>query len=223
MTPKLALVVLVVFCGALLRPALVQGGPKADEFAQMNAEWSALIGKLTKLKAEYASSTDAVQKAEIRKQYNEGIVKGRAMEERLVEAAKHAYLEAPNVNATITSLLVAELADRNNRGDYAHAYPLGKLLTDNNCPDPRAAKLAGIAAANRPRADGELSSPQAQVASEQPTSRVQTGPYRQARGADTTSGGTDEAGRSRESFYPTYVNKRRCVRSCATSKQDFSR
>ena len=84
-------------------------GSKAEEFAKINKEWTDLIANLGALKSEYATSNDAARKAEIRKQYNEGIEKAKAMEGKLVAAAESAYAEAPNADPKIVELLVATL------------------------------------------------------------------------------------------------------------------
>ena len=70
-------------------------GGKAEEFAKIEKEWTDLIANLGALKSEYATATDAAKKAEIRKQYNEGIEKAKAMEGKLVAAAESRLRRSP--------------------------------------------------------------------------------------------------------------------------------
>ena len=77
-----------------------------------------MIANLGALKSEYATATDAARKAEIHKQYNEGIEKAKAMEGKLVAAAESAYAEAPNADPKIVEILVAILGERVKRDDY---------------------------------------------------------------------------------------------------------
>ena len=69
-----------------------------EEFAKINKEWTDLIANLGALKNEYATSNDAARKAEIHKQYYEGVEKAKAMEGKVVAAAEGAYAEAPNAD-----------------------------------------------------------------------------------------------------------------------------
>ncbi len=121
-------------------------GGKVEEFAKLNKEWTDLIANLGALKNEYAGSNDAARKAEIYKQYNDGIEKAKAMEGKLVSAAEDAYAEAPNTDPKITEILVATLADRVMRDDYEEAFELGKTLMDHRCSDKLVPAMAGVAA-----------------------------------------------------------------------------
>ena len=89
---------------------------------------------------------DAARKAEIHKQYNEGVEKAKAMEGKLVAAAESAYAEAPNADPEIVELLVAILYDNVRIEDYEAAFKLGKTLMDNKCTDKHVPALAGVAA-----------------------------------------------------------------------------
>ncbi len=127
-------------------PPVPATGRKAEEFAKINKEWTDLIANLGALKAEYATSTDTARKVEIRKQYNEGREKAKAMEGKLVAAAESAYAEAPNADSNIVELLVGTLYDAVSHDDYEPAYKLGKLLMDNKCAEKHVPALAGVAA-----------------------------------------------------------------------------
>ena len=95
-----------------------------------------MIANLGALKNEYAASNDAARKAEIYKQYNDGIEKAKAMEGKLVSAAEDAYAKAAqHQTQDFTEILVATLADRVMRDDYEKAFELGKTLMDHRCSD----------------------------------------------------------------------------------------
>ena len=121
-------------------------GGKAEEYAKIEKEWTDLIANLGALKSEYATATDAAKKAEIRKQYNAGVEKAKAMEGILVAAAESAFAEAPNADPKITELLVATLGERVARDDYEPAFKLGKTLMENKSNNKYVPTLAGVAA-----------------------------------------------------------------------------
>ena len=83
---------------------------------------------------------------EIKTKWKQLIDKGDAMQAQLIAAAEKAYAETPNANREVTSLLVALLAERIALDEYEAALPLGKMLLDKKCPDPRVPGLAGTAA-----------------------------------------------------------------------------
>ncbi len=121
-------------------------GNKAAEFDKINQEWNDLIGNLGALKNEYAASKDAARKAEIHKQYDEGVEKAKAMEGKVVAAAESAYVEAPNADPKIVEVLVATLYEFVRGDDYEPAYKLGKTLMDHKCTEKHVPALAGVAA-----------------------------------------------------------------------------
>ncbi len=121
-------------------------GTKAAEFARIDREWNALIADLGALKSQYATTTDAAKKAEIRQQYQQGLATAMTMEGKLVEAAASAYAEAPNADSKITEILVDTLGHRVFSEDYEAAFKIGKLLMDNKCHDRLVPALAGAAA-----------------------------------------------------------------------------
>ena len=98
------------------------------------------------MKSEYATSTDAARKAEIHKQYADGIVKATAMEAKLVAAAEGAFAESPNADPKITEVLLSILSERVGREEYESAFQLGKTLMDNKCANKYAPAFAGVAA-----------------------------------------------------------------------------
>ena len=127
-------------------PPAPAAGSKVAEFAKIHKEWNDLIANLGALKNEYATATDATRKAEIYKQYYEGVEKAKAMEGKVVAAAESAYAEAPNADPKIVELLVATLYDFVKSDDYEPAFKLGKTLMDHKCTEKHVAALAGVAA-----------------------------------------------------------------------------
>src|SRR5208282_2289830 len=121
-------------------------GSKTAEFAKINKEWTELVASLGALKSEYATSTDAARKAEIRKQYEAGVQKAQGMEGKVVAAAEGAYAEAPNADTNIVDILVATLFEYVNHDDFEPAFRIGKELMDNKCTEKHVAPLAGVAA-----------------------------------------------------------------------------
>ena len=127
-------------------PPAPAAGSKAEEFAKLNKDFNDLVANLGILKSEYATSTDAARKAEIRKQYDEGREKAVAMKEKLVPAAESAFAEAPNADPNIVEFLVASLYYGVTHDDFEAAFKLGKTLMDNKCTEPHVPALAGVAA-----------------------------------------------------------------------------
>jgi cyclophilin family peptidyl-prolyl cis-trans isomerase len=140
----------LLFClsaclGLAADPPPSSAGPKSKEFAAIDKEWKELIANLGAMKTEYATA-DAARKAEILKLYNAGLEKGKELEGKLVEAAKAAYVEAPNADQNIVQILASTLYEEVNRDDYEPAFVLGKLLMDNKCPVKDVVAPAGVAA-----------------------------------------------------------------------------
>lgn len=127
-------------------PPAPAAGSKAEEFAKINKEWTELIAGLGAMKNEYATSTDAARKAEIHKQYYEGVEKAKLMEEKVLAAAENAYAEAPNADPNIVQVLVATLYESVTRDDFEPAFKLGKMLLENKCSEKHVPALAGVAA-----------------------------------------------------------------------------
>ena len=147
LTFLLSLAGALVFAADSVPPA---AGSKADEFKKINSEWTDLIANLGALKSEYATSTDAAKKAEIHKQYYDGIEKAKELEGKLVAAAENAYTEAPNTDPKITELLAVILLDYVGREDYEAAFKLGKTLMDNKCVEKYVPARAGAASMPSP-------------------------------------------------------------------------
>ena len=88
--------------GLPIRPPAAIG--KVQEFAKINQDWTDLIANLGALKNEYATSKSDTRKAEIRKQYNEGVEKAKAMEGKLIASAENAYAEAPKADPKLSRI-----------------------------------------------------------------------------------------------------------------------
>jgi cyclophilin family peptidyl-prolyl cis-trans isomerase len=133
-----------------------KGGPKAAEFAKVNAQWKDTVAKLSGLKIEYVNSADGAKKAEIAKEYNPLHSAADALLDKLIDAAKAAYAESPNTDKDLTDLLVSTLSyctfrEGQNHSkigvdDYERGFPIGKLLMENKCKDQSVPDLAGVSA-----------------------------------------------------------------------------
>jgi len=121
-------------------------GNKAEGFAKIQKEWTDLIANLGAMKSEYATTTDAARKAEIRDQYNAGVEKAKQMEGKLVSAAESAFAEAPNADPKVEEVLVSTLFERVAHDDYETAFRLGKTLMDGKTNNKFVPALAGVAA-----------------------------------------------------------------------------
>ena len=120
-------------------------GPKQAEFARVMGEWKDLLTKLENLRIQYRTA-DEKKRTEMQQQWKLLMGQATTLQEQLITTAQNAYREAPNANAQVTELLVALLNDWVQHDDYEKAFPIGKLLMDNKCPEKAVAGLAGMAA-----------------------------------------------------------------------------
>ena len=79
---------------------------KAAEFAKVNKQWHDTLGDLTALNVRYHDSTDAAAKDKLKKEYTENLEKAHVLLDQLIDAAKNAFVEAPNADPEIAKLLV---------------------------------------------------------------------------------------------------------------------
>jgi cyclophilin family peptidyl-prolyl cis-trans isomerase len=121
-------------------------GSKAAEFAKQAKDFNEVLAEMTAMQSEYAATGNADKKAEIAKKFNADRDKAAVLADRLVEAAKSAYAEAPNADPDVLTVLVGTLSDQIERDDYEPAFALGKMLMDNKCSNDVVPALAGIAA-----------------------------------------------------------------------------
>jgi cyclophilin family peptidyl-prolyl cis-trans isomerase len=128
-------------------PATAKPGPQAAEFARLNAQVHKILTDAKTLKMQYQSA-DAGQRAAIAKKYHELIDRGTVLMDQLVAAAEKAYVESPNADKEVSSLLFTVLASRVDGDDDEAAYDLGKLMLDHHCTAPQVAGLTGVAAFN---------------------------------------------------------------------------
>ena len=125
--------------------AAAQDRPQLAKFQQASDQWKQLHGDLLTLQSQYRSA-NAAQRAEIRKKWDALVAKAPAMQDQLIATAEAAYLEAPNQNGNVTSLLLTVLAEQVNRDDSEPAYVLGKMLLEKKCEDRRLGLLVAAAA-----------------------------------------------------------------------------
>ena len=131
--------------GKQTAPAKAPAGPKLVEFRRVLKEWKPLLAELHTLRIQYRAASPA-QRREIEKKWKDLVDQGNAMERRLLDAAKAAYLESPNTDPEVGELMVALLGDRVFSDDDEVAFALGELLMKHKCPDPRVPGMTGMAA-----------------------------------------------------------------------------
>lgn len=151
----LAFLFLVVAISALPAqdpPPPAEPGPEAVEFQRVFGQWKDMLAELGVLQGKYREA-DEQQRADIRKQWDQLIEKGDAMQIQLIDAAEKAFAEAPNADKKVTDLLVDVLIGhvqsrrvQLQTDNYEEALRLGRLLMDNDCRDKRVYNAAGIAA-----------------------------------------------------------------------------
>lgn len=137
-----------------------QPGPHQKQFDRLLAEWKDLLAKLGILQVRYRRANGREQ-AEIRNKWDSLVERGDTLQAQLIEAAEHAYLEAPGADQRVTELLVdvllghvqtRVLGPRPRRfvqlqtDNFEEARRLAGLLIDTGCPDKRIYLAAGIAA-----------------------------------------------------------------------------
>jgi cyclophilin family peptidyl-prolyl cis-trans isomerase len=123
----------------------VNRGPEAEAFYRLQGEMNALLAELANLQIQYRTA-DEDQQTVIKQQWDEQVAKGKQIEPKLIEAAKKAYAEAPNVDSGVTDFLVNLLHEDVESDDYDTAAELGNLLMKHKCRDKHVPNLAGIAA-----------------------------------------------------------------------------
>ena len=82
----------------------------------------------------------------MQKQWEQLIDRGTVLQDKLIDAAEKAYVEAPNADREVADLLIGVLIGRAQGDDDEAAFALGKLLLDHQCPVPQVAAVTGVAA-----------------------------------------------------------------------------
>ena len=75
--------------GAAEAPAVKKEGPQAQQFSQIFTEWKETLSKMRQLHEEYTDAKPERRKA-IKKEYDELLKKGAALEPKLFDAAEKA-------------------------------------------------------------------------------------------------------------------------------------
>lgn len=68
-------------------------GPQAAEFARVLAQWKKLLADLGAMKEQYRSADSARRR--MQKQWEQLIDRGTVLQDKLIDAAEKAYVEAP--------------------------------------------------------------------------------------------------------------------------------
>ena len=119
----------------------------AEQFKEVNAEWTALDKRLTDLQGTYATASPAARD-EIKKQYTELVARSTELIPKLRTAAEAAYVAEPNKDAEVTKTLIGVVAYDFRRDEYESTIKLAKLMEDNKCDEAVLFGIAGQAAYN---------------------------------------------------------------------------
>ena len=131
--------------GAAEAPAVKKEGPQAQQFSQIFTEWKETLSKMRQLHEEDTDAKPERRKA-IKKEYDELLKKGAALEPKLFDAAEKAYVEAPNANPDLLELLMAIAKGLVSQEQYEDALRWTELLAKHDCPHAEFYSTAGIAA-----------------------------------------------------------------------------
>ena len=125
--------------------ALTEPGEKALAFARTMTEWKTLLGELRDLKGEYSiANTEELEG--IQQRYVAKLEAGEKLVPRLRQAAREAYLEAPNADRELSRFLIKLIADDIKQDDYPSAKELAQVLVAGESEQRNLFDLAGIAA-----------------------------------------------------------------------------
>ena len=97
------------------------------------------------MQGKYQLASDKDRPA-IEAEFNDQVALGKEIAPRLSEAAKAAYLAAPNANPYITHFLLNNLGELVQSDHYGDALETAKMLIDHGCKEPTVYNFAGIAA-----------------------------------------------------------------------------
>jgi cyclophilin family peptidyl-prolyl cis-trans isomerase len=120
--------------------------------AAEQGEFDELLGKLKSMRGELDDALQKYRSAKLeeRPQLVQLVrslnAKGLAMQERLFEVAQRAYLQAPNANPNVTSVMLQIIARDINLDRYGDAIARAKSMMAKQCDNPVLYDMAGIAA-----------------------------------------------------------------------------
>ncbi len=120
-------------------------GPKNREFQELFGQWQAVVAEIRRLREDYKTA-DASVKKEIEARFNALVNQGSALTPKLLEAARAAYLEAPNANDEVSSMLMGVVQHESIAENYEHVLPSAEALIQGGYPDNSVYAWAGLAA-----------------------------------------------------------------------------
>lgn len=121
--------------------------PAVAEFDKVFAEWKELLGKLQDLRLRYvATPRKGNQRQSLRKEYDELIKEGDALEPKVVKSAEAAFSVAGNKRPEIGKFLAAQLKYNVEHDNYEPAVPIARALIDGDYDNARVYNYGGMAA-----------------------------------------------------------------------------
>jgi cyclophilin family peptidyl-prolyl cis-trans isomerase len=133
-----------------LAAAEQRGAPKApagpkSEFDQLFSRWNAVLAEIRQLRDEYKTAEPA-RKAEIETRFDELIEQGGAVAPQLIEAARQAYVEAPNASEAAGRVLMDFVEHESRKENYEMVLAPAEALIEGGYPDKSVYAWAGLAA-----------------------------------------------------------------------------
>jgi cyclophilin family peptidyl-prolyl cis-trans isomerase len=121
--------------------------PAVAEFDKVFAEWKELLGKLQDLRLRYvATPRKGNQRQPLKKEYDELIKEGDALEPKVLQAAEAAFAVTGNKRPEIGKFLATHLKYDVEHDDYEPAVPIARALIDNGYDNARVYNYGGMAA-----------------------------------------------------------------------------
>jgi cyclophilin family peptidyl-prolyl cis-trans isomerase len=120
-------------------------GPAGQKFSQLFEQWEGYFSEIDAMQKKYQTAS-AEEKPAIEQKYAEVVAQIDKLGPVMAEAARAAYVEAPNADENATKMVVGMAQGACQRDKYEEAKELVALLEQNNCQDPKLDDIAGIAA-----------------------------------------------------------------------------
>jgi cyclophilin family peptidyl-prolyl cis-trans isomerase len=117
--------------------------PAQQRYEQLLVEWKERLKQLRAIQTEY-HETPAEEAQAVRERWTATVDEIQQLIPELREAAKEAYLAAPNEDRQLTRFLAQLVQDAASRDDYEVAAELSRLLIDNEAGIREIYNFAGI-------------------------------------------------------------------------------
>ena len=120
-------------------------GPKSQQFQELFGQWEAIYAELRRLREDYKTA-DAAVKKEIEARFDALVQQGSTLMPQLLEAARAAYVEAPNASEDVSSMLMGAVQHESFNENYENVLPWAQALIEGGYSDKSVYAWAGLAA-----------------------------------------------------------------------------